>query len=47
MKRSIRKDIRWNEYEIERIDAARGEQDFSDFVRSATMDKVIEYESKP
>jgi hypothetical protein len=45
MKRTIRKDIRWNEDEIERIDAAREEQDFSEFVRDAAMDKVIEYES--
>ena len=43
MKRTIRKDIRWNQDEIERIDLVRGEQEFSDFVRTAVMDKVYEH----
>lgn len=46
MKRNIRKDIRWNQNEIDRIDEARGDVDFSEFVRDAAMDKVVEYESK-
>ena len=44
MKRDIRKDIRWNQYEIDKIESVRDEQDFSEFVRDATMDKVIKFE---
>lgn len=45
MKRTIKRDIRWNQDEIDRINAAREHTDFSDFVRDAAMDKVIAYES--
>ncbi len=45
MKRTIRKDIRWNQDEIDRIDEAREHTDFSEFVRDAVMDKVVAYES--
>lgn len=45
MKRTERKTIRWTQDEIERIDAVRGEINFSDFVRDAVMDKVVTYES--
>lgn len=45
MKRDIRKDIRWNQDEIDRIDLARGDVDFSEFVRDAAMGKVIETEN--
>lgn len=41
MKRNIKRDIRWNEYEIEMIDEARKEQDFSEFVRTAALDKAL------
>lgn len=44
MKRSIKRDIRWNQYEIDRIDAIRGTQDFSDLVRSSTMEAVYKLE---
>lgn len=46
MKRTVRRDIRWNQLEINRINDARGEQEFSEFVRNATMDKVIKYENE-
>jgi hypothetical protein len=48
MKRTIRKDIRWNEYEIDTIESVLNGQDFSDFVRSAALDKAItlEHDSK-
>lgn len=45
MKRDIRKDIRWNQDEIDRIDSARGDVDFSEFVRDAAMEKVIKIEN--
>lgn len=46
MKRSIRKDIRWNEYELARIDLVREDKDFSEFVRDATMNRVYNLENE-
>lgn len=42
MKRNVRKDIRWTQHELDTIDQARGDVEFSDFVREAAMDKAIE-----
>ena len=42
MKRTRKIDIRWNDYEIDQIEEARGATAFSEFVRSAALEKAIE-----
>lgn len=42
MKRDIKRDIRWNQWEIDQINEARDQQDFSEYVRSAAIEKAIE-----
>ena len=46
MKRDIRKDIRWNQYEIDRIEAVLDGQEFSEFIRNAAMEKVTKKENE-
>lgn len=41
MKRNVRKDIRWTQHELDTIDQARGDSEFSDFVREAAMESAI------
>lgn len=42
MPKRVPKQIRWSQHELDTINEAREEQDFSDFVRNAAMEKAIE-----
>lgn len=42
MKRDRKIDIRWNQYEIDQIDEARGTIKFSEYVRNAALEKAID-----
>lgn len=39
--RSVSKDIRWTQHELDLIEEARGSQSFSEFVRDAALEKAI------
>lgn len=41
MKRDKKIDIRWNQYEIDQINEARGTMPFSEYVRNATLEQAI------
>jgi len=41
--RSVSKDIRWTQHEIDLIDEAREHQSFSEFVRDAALEKAIKH----
>lgn len=41
MKRDNRIQIRWTDYEKEVIDEARGDTEFSQYVREAAMEKAL------
>lgn len=42
MKRDKKIDIRWNQYEIDQINEARGTMPFSEYVRGAALERAIE-----
>lgn len=42
MKRDKKIDIRWNVWELQQINEARGSQDFSEWVRNAAIEKALE-----